>query len=57
MQNWWMELGEASGMPGRERERDRQREMYAFFLGHPQGMNLLANLRRRLEDVIKVCVK
>jgi len=39
-----------------ERKRDRQRKMYAFFLGTPQGMNLLANLRRRLEDVIKVYV-
>jgi len=40
-----------------DRQADGQREMYTFFLGNPQGMNLLANLRRRLEDIIKVYVK
>jgi hypothetical protein len=52
-----MEMSEASGMPGKEKEREREREMYAFFLGNPQGMNTLANLMCRLEDIIKFYVK
>ena len=44
-------MGEEGGMPG------RGGEIYAFFLGNPQGINMLANLMRRLEDFIKVYVK
>jgi hypothetical protein len=37
--------------------RERGREMYAFFLGEPQGMNMLAKIMGRMENVTKVYVK
>jgi hypothetical protein len=72
MQSRRIEMGEASSLLGRERERERQTDERTdrqtvrqtdieicmnFFLENPYGMNLLADLMRKLEDVIKVYVK
>ena len=45
-------MGEASGMPGTEREK-----FMHFYFGDPQGMNMLASPMCILEDFIKVYVE